>query len=74
MQHLLTITGKDALLADEPVLRRTFAVRHGRLHAVHELQISPLQRTRSGQSADPELRRALLLTMNGIAAGLGNTG
>jgi phosphoenolpyruvate carboxylase len=74
VQHLLTVTGKDALLSDEPVLRRTFAVRHGRLHAVHELQIALLQRTRSGQGADPELRRALLLTMNGIAAGLRNTG
>ncbi|GAA2151481.1 phosphoenolpyruvate carboxylase type 1 [Humibacillus xanthopallidus] len=74
VQHLLAVTGKDALLSDEPVLRRTFAVRHGRLHAVHELQIALLQRTRSGQAADPELRRALLLTMNGIAAGLRNTG
>jgi phosphoenolpyruvate carboxylase len=74
VRHLLIVTGKDALLADQPVLQRTFAVRHGRLHALHELQISLLERTRSGQAADPELQRALLLTMNGIAAGLRNTG
>ena len=74
VQSLLSVTGKEALLADEPVLQRTFAVRHGRLHALHELQISLLQRTRSGEGDDPELRRALLLTMNGIAAGLRNTG
>lgn len=74
VQNLLEVTGKDALLADEPVLQRTFAVRHGRLHALHELQISLLHRTRSGEANDPELQRALLLTMNGIAAGLRNTG
>ncbi|EWT01992.1 phosphoenolpyruvate carboxylase [Intrasporangium oryzae NRRL B-24470] len=74
VRQLLAVTGKDALLSNEPVLQRTFAVRHGRLHALHELQISLLHRTRSGQSGDPELQRALLLTMNGIAAGLRNTG
>jgi phosphoenolpyruvate carboxylase len=74
VRHLLALTGKEALLSDEPVLRRTFAVRHGRLHAVHDLQISLLRQTRSGQAAIPELRRTPLLTMNGIAAGLRNTG
>ena len=74
VKHLLAITGKDALLADQPVLRRTFEVRHHHLHALHELQISLLQRTRVGQATDPDLGRALLLTMNGIAAGLRNTG
>jgi phosphoenolpyruvate carboxylase len=74
VRELLTVTGKDALLADQPVLQRTFAVRHRRLHALHELQISLLRRTRSDEAPDPELQRALLLTMNGIAAGLRNTG
>ncbi len=74
VRSLLAITGKDALLADQPVLKRTFAVRHGRLHALHELQISLLQRTRAGGPPDEDLQRALLLTMNGIAAGLRNTG
>lgn len=74
VETLLSITGKDALLADQPVLQRTFEVRHGRLHALHELQIALLRRTRAGGSPDEDLQRALLLTMNGIAAGLRNTG
>ena len=74
VRQLLSVTGKDALLADQPVLRRTFEVRNERLHALHELQISLLARTRSGHSDDPDLQRALLMTMNGIAAGLRNTG
>ena len=41
---------------------------------LHEMQVRLLQRTRA--SADPsiELRRALSVTINGIATGLRNTG
>ena len=43
------------------------------LEPLHHLQIELLVRRREGED-DPELARALLLTVNGIAAGLRNTG
>ena len=43
------------------------------LRPMHHLQVELLGRRRSG-SEEPELRRALLITVNAIAAGLRNTG
>jgi phosphoenolpyruvate carboxylase len=78
VDQLLWATGQDALLQRAPVLRRTLSVRDSYLAPIHDLQLSLLRRTRAarraGEPADPDLERALLLTMNGIAAGLRNTG
>jgi len=63
------------LLERNPVLRRTMDVRATYLAPIHDLQISLLTRLRAATSTpDDALPRAMLLTVNGIAAGLRNTG
>jgi phosphoenolpyruvate carboxylase len=71
--QVLAVTGDDALLDRNPVLRTTLEIRDNYLEPLHHLQIQLLARHRRGED-DPELERALLLTINGIAAGMRNTG
>jgi phosphoenolpyruvate carboxylase len=72
-EEILALRRAPDLLGDLPLLKRTLAVRDIYLDPINYLQVSLLARSRAGESGD-ELSRALLLTVNGIAAGMRNTG
>lgn len=74
VEQVLRVTGQDALLTSAPVLERTLELRDSYLAPLHAMQVSLLKRSRESEEPDEDLQRALLLTINGIAAGLRNTG
>ncbi len=73
VSEVLDVTGESELLGSNPVLAQTLQIRETYLEPLHHLQIELLDRQRAAEQ-DPLLARALLLTVNGIAAGLRNTG
>jgi phosphoenolpyruvate carboxylase len=77
---VMTVTGHDRLLADH-VLARAVALRDPYVDALSYLQLRALAALRGldggdafGEDARERLERLLLLTVNGVAAGLQNTG
>ncbi|SAL72238.1 phosphoenolpyruvate carboxylase [Caballeronia choica] len=70
---LAEITGKSERLADNPLLARSIKNRFPYLDPLNHLQVELLKRHRAGDQ-NVRLRRGIHLTINGIAAGLRNTG
>jgi phosphoenolpyruvate carboxylase len=70
---VLAVTGHPHLLADNPVLRRSIDVRNPYVDPINLVQVELLSRLRA-DSEDPALREAFTVTVNGIAAGMRNTG
>ena len=77
-EAILAITGHRALMDGEPVIQRSIELRNPYVDPLNYLQVEMLRRLRA--LPDPEgpegeaLREVIVLTVNGIAAGLRNTG
>jgi phosphoenolpyruvate carboxylase len=73
---VLLVTGHDRLLAGRAVLARAVALRDPYVDALSHLQLRALTALRATEDARQRaaLERFLLLTVNGVAAGLQNTG
>jgi phosphoenolpyruvate carboxylase len=72
---VLAASGRTHLLEAAPVLRRSIALRNPYVDPIHCVQVALLRAWRADGSRDDDPRLAVLLqTVNGIAAGLQNTG
>ncbi|MDT7689225.1 MAG: phosphoenolpyruvate carboxylase [Acidobacteriota bacterium] len=70
---ILRVSGQTRLLERNPVLARSIALRNPYVDPMSLIQIELLRRKRAGEESD-ELDYALAATINGISAGLRNTG
>jgi phosphoenolpyruvate carboxylase len=70
---ILAVTGHRDPVETTPVLRRSIDVRNPYVDPINLVQIELLTRLRQSRDA-PELRRAFAVTVNGVAAGMRNTG
>ena len=74
IERVLAATGHAELLEENRVLRRSIAVRNPYVDPINLLQVELLARSRSGPPPDDRLWTAFAVTVNGIAAGMRNTG
>jgi phosphoenolpyruvate carboxylase len=70
---LLRVTGQKRLLETNEVLARSIRLRNPYVDPLSLIQVELLRRKRAGEESG-ELNYALAATINGIAAGLRNTG
>ena len=73
-----TVLDRSMLLQSNPVIRHSIKVRNPYLDPLHVLQVELMKRARElegkGEQVPPDLSKALMVTMTGIAAGMRNTG
>ncbi len=80
VRNLLLVTGRDRLLAGHPTLARSIVLRNPYVDALSAVQVELLGRLRRAEAAgEPAaatapIRAVIGATINGIAAGLQNTG
>jgi phosphoenolpyruvate carboxylase len=72
-QAVLAITGQDALLQNSPQLAESVRLRLPYIDPLNALQIEMLGRHRAGEE-DEAVRQSIHLSINGISAGLRNSG
>ncbi|KAA0683205.1 phosphoenolpyruvate carboxylase [Azospirillum brasilense] len=72
-RHLLAIAGHDELLGENPLLARSIRNRFPYMDPLNHVQVELLRRHRAG-SSDERVRRGILMSINGVAAGLRNSG
>jgi phosphoenolpyruvate carboxylase len=72
-RHLLAIAEQDDFLADNPLLKRSIQQRFPYMDPLNHLQVELLKRHRAGDT-DERVARGIHLTINGVAAGLRNSG
>jgi phosphoenolpyruvate carboxylase len=76
--HLLAIRGHASLLEDQPALARSIKTRFPYLDVLNHMQVSLLKSSRAaiaaGEEVDERTKRAIHLTINGLSAGLRNSG
>ena len=70
---ILAITKQKSLLETNPVLNHSIRLRNPYVDPMSLIQVELIRRKRAGDDS-PELNRAIAATINGISAGLRNTG
>jgi len=73
VKMLFRVTGNNSLLQDNPTFARSLQTRTPYIDPLNHLQVALLQRHRAGDT-DERVKRAIHLTINGIATGLRNSG
>ena len=77
-EAILAVSGHGALMDADPVIERSIRLRNPYVDPLNYVQVEMLRRLRA--LADPDapeaesLREVIVITINGIAAGLRNTG
>ena len=73
LKHWLAISEQRTLLESNPELARNLRLRRPYIESLNHMQVELIKRHRQGQT-DDRVKRAIYLSINGVSAGLRNTG